>query len=51
MKKLLIILFVVISAVAAAATLNQAETPEVKSTNFEHQTVDAPNSNVLATWD
>ncbi|MFC5284657.1 hypothetical protein [Pedobacter alpinus] len=50
MKKLLIIVFVVISAVAAAATLNKAN-PEVKTTPVATETVEVPNSNALATWD
>ena len=51
MKKLLIIVFVAITAVAAAATLKKADKVEVKPTTIQQQVVDAPRNAQVATWD
>ncbi|WP_169303398.1 hypothetical protein [Pedobacter cryophilus] len=52
MKKLLIIVFVVISAVAAAATINKSNTDQEQAKQLPTQkTVDTPRNAELATWD
>lgn len=51
MKKLLIIMFVLVSCfVAAAATLSQPD-EEVKSLPVVEKTVDSPKANAVASWD
>ena len=52
MKKLLIIVFVVISAVAAAATINKSNTDQEQAKEFPAQkNVEMPRNAALATWD
>lgn len=52
MKKLLIIVFVVVSAVAAAATLKETN-KEIEQTKAiqSDEVVDAPRNAQVATWD
>ena len=51
MKKLLIIVFVAITAVAAAATLKKANKVEPTPTTVQQQVIDAPRAAQVATWD
>ncbi|MBU1371416.1 MAG: hypothetical protein KJ712_00535 [Bacteroidetes bacterium] len=51
MKKLLIIAFVVISAVAAAATLKETNKNIDQPKSVQSDVVDAPRNAQVATWD
>lgn len=51
MKKLLIIVFVAITAVAAAATLKKVNKVEPTPTTTIQQEVTAPRNAQVATWD
>lgn len=51
MKKILLIVFVAISAIAAAATLNAEETSDNNVVNAKSQTYTTPQKAVVAKWD
>jgi hypothetical protein len=51
MKKLLIIVFVVVSAVAAAATLKDANKNIEQPKSVQTDNVEAPRNAQVATWD
>lgn len=51
MKKLLIAAFVVVSVAAAAATTLKTDLKVEETKNLPVQTVDAPRSTAIASWD
>ena len=51
MKKILIIAFVVVSAVAAAATIKGVNTEVKSNKQLPTENVDSPRSAVVSNWD